>query len=95
MKLVILGQYWLALDDLKIRTRIAILGRVSLSLYGTEPGSPLLGGRFSRGKARKCRPKILDLTDSQARDLRTAVLPDPSWACLTSVVLGRLEDGSN
>ena len=83
------------LDDLKIRTRIAILGRVSLSLYGTEPGSPLLGGRFSLGKARKCRPKILDLTDSQARDLRTAVLPDPSWACLTSVVLGRLEDGSN
>ena len=83
MKLVILGQYWLALDDLKIRTRIAILGRVSLSLYGTEPGSPLLGGRFSLGKARKCCPKILDLTDGQARDLWTAVLPD------ALVVLGR------
>ena len=77
MNLAIIGQYWLALDDLKIRTRIVILGRVLLSLYGIEPGSPLLGGRFSRGKARKCRPKILDLTDSQARDLRTAVLPDP------------------
>ena len=83
MKLVILGQYWLASDDLKIRTRIVILERVLLSLYGIEPGSPLLGGRFSRGKARKCRPKILDLTDSQAWDLGTAVLPDPL------VILGR------
>ena len=55
-----------------------------LSLYGMEPGSPLLGGRFSLGKARKCRPKILDLTDGQARDLWTAVLPD------ALVVLGRV-----
>ena len=84
MKLVILGQDWLALDDLKIRTRIVILGRVLLSLYGIEPGSPLLGRRFSLGKARKCRPKILDLTDGQARDLWTAVLPD------ALVVLGRV-----
>ena len=56
----------------------------SLSLYGIEPGSPLLGGRFSLGKARKCRPKILDLTGGQARDLWTAVLPD------ALVVLGRV-----
>ena len=49
-----------------------------------EPGSPLLGGRFSLGKARKCRPKILDLTGGQARDLWTAVLPD------ALVVLGRV-----
>ena len=83
MNLAIIGQYWLALDDLKIRTRIVILGRVLLSLYGIEPGSPLLGGRFSLGKARKCCPKILDLTDGQARDLWTAVLPDPL------VILGR------
>ena len=55
-----------------------------LSLYGMEPGSPLLGGRFSLGKARKCRPKILDLTGGQARDLWTAVLPD------ALVVLGRV-----
>ena len=56
----------------------------SLSLYGIEPGSPLLGGRFSLGKARKCRPKILELTGGQARDLWTAVLPD------ALVVLGRV-----
>ena len=87
MKLVMLGQYWLASDDLKIRTRIAILGRVLLSLYGIEPGSPLLGGRFSSGKARERRPKIFDLTYSYVSPLRTAVLPD------ALVVLGQVGRG--
>ena len=86
MGFVILGQLRTRFHP--VRTGFVILGWDLLSYGGLEPGSPLLGGRFSPGKARERRPKIFDLTYSYASPARTAVLPDPP------VVLGRAEDGS-